>query len=122
MTVINLTSSLLGDRAPEIIARHRRGRKKTPTQDGRKLRGVIVEDGRLSACLRGFNTSADCRLDTKTMWGMSLVWSILDAPEYYLGFCEMCSNDRLADMRRTLQREAPNDGTQEYSKGPVGYC
>jgi hypothetical protein len=50
----------------ELNAPHRKGRRKPPTQDGRKLRAYTAEGGKWSGSLPGYSTSDAVPPDTST--------------------------------------------------------
>jgi hypothetical protein len=59
-----LDDNLLNERGVEMIAPHRKGRKKPKTAGSSDAIGA---DGKWSACLPGFKTSGDWLFDTNTM-------------------------------------------------------
>jgi len=73
-----LDQRLLDERNVEVIAPHRKGRKKRKTQDGRKLRRYRRR-WKVERLFPGFKISGGLLLDTNIMPIISLVWYSLVA-------------------------------------------
>jgi hypothetical protein len=79
---------VLEEHGIEMIAPHRRNRKKPKTQDGRAC-GVINDGGRSNVCLPGCIIFGGLLLGTNVNWKIISDLFISDASEFYSGLFEM---------------------------------